>query len=107
VIGVNIADAEIRTHLGMSRLLARRDGDAFFRHSASYRFDLAMRRLIEEVARILGFRAHARGAAARPAPRWRARPETLAFVAFDPRRMAHVGYYEVINFSFVDGSVGN
>ena len=104
VIGVNIADAEIEHTFVCLGLLARRDGDAFFVTPPSYRFDLAIEEdLIEEVARIWGFeRIPAEPPRARAA--MQARPETLASLHSIRAAMAHVGYYEVINFSFVDAA---
>jgi len=83
-----------RTHLRMSRPARQARRRCFFRHSASYRFDLAIEEdLIEEVARIWGFeRIPAEPPRARAA--MRARPETLASLHSIRAAMAHVGYYE-------------
>lgn len=102
VIGVAVEETEMAQAFARLGLPAAREADAFLVTPPSYRFDLAIEEdLIEEVARIWGFeRIPAEPPRARAA--MRARPESQATTHAVRAAMAHAGYREVINFSFVD-----
>jgi len=102
VLGVPIAETEMADVFARLGLPAAREHETFLVTPPSYRFDLAIEEdLIEEVARIWGFE---RIPAAPPRARaaMRARPETLASFHSVRNALVQAGYFEVINFSFVD-----
>ena len=102
VIGVPIADAQMVMILERLNLSPRLDGAVIVATPPSYRFDIAIEEdLIEEVARVYGFdNIPALPPKARAAMRSQseARRDAHAIRAL----LAHAGYQEVINFSFVD-----
>ncbi len=102
IIGVPLADADIAGAFSRLGLPFRREEEAFVVTPPSFRFDLEIEEdLIEEVARLYGFEriaAHPPRAAATmlPAPETRRSPHALR------ERLAAAGYWEVVNFSFVE-----
>jgi phenylalanyl-tRNA synthetase beta chain len=102
VIGVPLAERDMASVFERLGLPFKREGEAFVVTPPSYRFDLEIEEdLIEEVARIYGFEriaAHPPRAAATmlPAPEGRRSAHALR------ERLAAAGYWEVVNFSFVE-----
>jgi phenylalanyl-tRNA synthetase beta chain len=104
LLGVDIPEAEMEQAFVRLGLPTKRDADAFLVTPPSYRFDLTIEEdLVEEVARIWGFeRIPAEPPRARAS--MRGRPETVASPHALRLAMAHAGYEEVINFSFVEAA---
>jgi phenylalanyl-tRNA synthetase beta chain len=104
LIGVPVPPEEMAQVFSRLRLPFERDPHSFTVTPPSFRFDLEIEEdLIEEVARIHGFEriaAHPPRAAATmlPDPGNRRSPHALR------ERLAAAGYFEVINFSFVEPS---
>ncbi len=102
VLGMAIGDSEMAQVFERLGLAFKREADAFLVTPPPYRFDLEIEEdLIEEVARLWGFER----IAAHP-PRTRAAMRAVREDRRSPhalrRELAHAGYQELVNFSFVD-----
>jgi len=102
VIGVQISDAEIAAVFRRLSLAFVHEADRFVVTPPSYRFDLEIEEdLIEEVARLHGFdRIPSVPPLARAS--MRAQPEAQRPLHGLRLEMAHAGYQELINYSFVE-----
>ena len=102
ILGLPISDEEMEHVFRRLGLAFSRRGDAFLVTPPPYRFDLEIEEdLIEEVARLWGFERIPAcpprvRAAMRAAREDRRSPHALR------RELAQAGYYELVNFSFVD-----
>lgn len=106
VIGVGISDEEmgdIFRRLGLAHVYrAQGQGGVFDVTPPSSRFDINIEEdLIEEVARVHGFERIPALPPVAPAA-MRSRPEARRPVHALRAALAHLGYHEVVNFSFVD-----
>jgi phenylalanyl-tRNA synthetase beta chain len=102
VIGVAISDAEIAAVFGRLGLTFEQQADCFTVTPPAHRFDLEIEEdLIEEVARLHGFeRIPDLPPLARA--RMRAQPEGERPLHALRLALAHAGYQELVNYSFVE-----